>query len=87
MGRDGSHVYRRAADRGGGRRDVAIAFALRLFDVTVGWVEQVVQAVASERTTAEEVMSRSASDLYLKLSFQNCSCVKDCHYLVAMEKS
>lgn len=73
MGGDGSHVYRCAADRGGGRRDVAIAFALWLLDVTVGWVEQVVQAVASEGTTAEEVMSRSASYLYLKFSFQNCS--------------
>lgn len=69
---DSPHVYGCAAVGGGGRRDVAVAFARWLIYVTVGWVEQVVQAVASERTTNEEVRSRSVSFLHLNISFQKC---------------
>lgn len=97
-GGDCPHIYRCPAVGSGGRRDVAEAFALWLVDVTVGWVEQVVQAVASERTSAEEVKSRRASYLHLNIWLQKCSWVIDCHkkltccgicchHLVAMEKS
>lgn len=60
-GGDGPHVYRCSAVRAGERRDVATAFVLWLIDVTVGWVKQVVHAVAMEWTAAEDVKSRCAS--------------------------
>lgn len=60
-GGDGPHVHRCSAVRGGERRDVAVAFVLWRIHVTVGWLEQVVHAVASEWTAAEDVKRRCAA--------------------------
>lgn len=56
---DGQHVYRCSAVRGGERRDVTTATVLWLIDITVGWVEQVVHAVASEWTAAKRNVKSS----------------------------
>lgn len=60
-GGDGPHVHGRSAGGGGERPGPTTALVLRLLDAAAGWFQQVVQAVAAERSAAEDVKTRRES--------------------------